>query len=92
MVKYKELRYVVKEYKHGWSLWIQRDGRKVMIGSAIKSEDELNELVNSIGIEKEYYREKVDLEKEQLKKKVEELQKYKEIVDLIELSKITAVL
>lgn len=48
-----QLKFYAKEYKHGWTVWIQRNNQKFMIGSAIKTEKEVNELVENINIKKE---------------------------------------
>lgn len=48
------LKYIAKEYAHGWSVWIERDGKKTMIGSAIKNEKDIYNLINNIAIEKHY--------------------------------------
>jgi hypothetical protein len=53
------LKYITKEYPHGWSIWLERDGKKIMIGSAIKSEKEVYELINNIKLEQIHLNNKV---------------------------------
>lgn len=73
-----QLKYVAKEYEHGWTVWIQRDTRKTMIGSAVKTEAEVNELVSGIKLEKEKMAVKpVSPSYEELLERVVELEKYK---------------
>lgn len=68
-----DLRYVAVEYKHGWSVWIQRDNQKFMIGSAIETEAEVDELVRGIKLtDKERYIPKETVE--DLKNKIAKLE------------------
>lgn len=46
------LTFIKKKYNHGWSVWINRDGKKLMLGSAIKTEEEVYELVRNISFDK----------------------------------------
>jgi len=75
-MEYK-LKYIAKECKHGWSVWLKRDVKDVMIGSAIKTEEEVYALINNIPVEIEA-RYEPDKEIKNLKKKVKELKGYKE--------------
>ena len=71
-----DLRYVAVEYKHGWSVWIQRDSQKFMIGSAIETEAEVDELARGVILtDKERYVPKETMK--ELEAKVKELEKYK---------------
>lgn len=60
-MEYK-LEYYAKEYKHGWTVWLTRDGQKFQLGSGIKTENEVSELVRSIGLAKEHLSVKTKLE------------------------------
>lgn len=77
MVKYKELKFLVSEHKDGWAITAVRDDKKIMIGGAIKSEAEVDALLSNILIEKEYYRDKIDIQKLELVDQVETLKCYK---------------
>lgn len=76
-MKYKELKFVAVEYKHGWSVWVSKDGAKSMLGSAIKTEEEVQQLIGGMKLEMTRYEKKVDVEKEKLKEQVAELEEYK---------------
>lgn len=71
-----DLKYVAVEYEHGWSAWLKRDGRKFLLGSAIKTEKELYDLLGEIKLEeKTPYASMETIDK--LKDKIIELEEYK---------------
>jgi len=71
------LKYVAKEYKHGWSLWLERDDKKYQLGTAIKSEKDVEKLIESITLEKETLTDKDKLDI--ALKKIEQLEKDQEL-------------
>ncbi|WEG18587.1 hypothetical protein PQ478_08895 [Alkalihalophilus pseudofirmus] len=49
-MEYK-LKYVIKKYDHGWSVWLQREDRKFLIGSALESEEAVSRLIKEIRLQ-----------------------------------------
>lgn len=48
-----KLKYIAREYKHGWSLWLERDGKKIQLGTAIENEQGVETIIESIVLVKE---------------------------------------
>ena len=72
-----KLLYTAKQYKHGWSVWLLRDGKKFMVASSLKNEGEVNKLLSNIELKIEG-RYEPELEIKNLKRKVKELSGYKD--------------
>ncbi|MFK3936628.1 hypothetical protein ACI2JA_03810 [Alkalihalobacillus sp. NPDC078783] len=79
-----ELKYVAKEYPHGWSLWIVRDDKKFMIGSAIKTELEMNNLISNIKLESKERMSREEKLLDEIKKLKIYKQSYEELMRKLE--------
>lgn len=75
-MKYENLKFVAKQYKHGWSVWIKADSKSMLIGSGIKNQIEIDKLIKNIDIELEPLLSRKEQQK--LLSEVEELRAYRE--------------
>lgn len=74
-MKFDKVGFVAKQYQQGWSVWVKADAKSMLIGSGIKSEQDVHNLINSMEVVKERYMSRKEQQK--LLKEVEELRAYK---------------
>lgn len=44
----RDIKFVSKKYKWGWSLWIQVNGRKTLLADKLESKEAVNQLIHSL--------------------------------------------
>lgn len=75
-MKHETIKFVAKQYQHGWSVWIKADSKSMLLGSGIKNQNAVDTLVSNIELEKEPLLSRK--EQQRLLKEMEELRAYKE--------------